>query len=244
MKIPIKISPDPIIDAVTELRFSSALPQDAVFGVIFKEVKEDFEKFEKLPICQIPEEITNKDPNLKYSPHYQAISGDFKLNIGPRVISLANINEYSGWVSGFFPKIQRLIGQLKSSGVVTNFHRLGLRYIDFFNEDIFNSLNLAITYNGDAIQSLEKQFTTLLAKKHGIVVRIQVANNVRINRKDKPQEIGSVIDADVFYEPQNGFGFEDVVGMIDKCHDVANETFFSLLKEEYILSRNPRYENE
>jgi len=244
MKIPIKINPDPIIDAVTELRFSSELHPDAVFGVISNEVKEDFKKFDKLSICQIPEEIRNNDPNLKFSPHYQAISGNFKLNVGPRVISLANINEYSGWVKGFFPEIRSLIGKLQNSGIVSKFHRLGLRYIDFFEEDIFDSLNLAITHNGDTFQAVEKQFITLLAKDYGLAARVQVANNAKVNREGRAQAVGSVIDTDTFYEPEKGFGFDEVVEMIDKCHDVANETFFSLLKEEFILSRNPRYENE
>lgn len=243
MKIPKKITPDPIVDAVAELRFSSDLHPDAVFGVVSNQVKKEFNNFVKLPICQIPEEIRNSDPNLKYSPHYQAISGNFKLNIGPSVISLANINKYSGWTKGFFPRIKQLIEQLQKSGVVKKFHRLGLRYIDFFEEDIFNSLNLAITHNGETFQAIEKQFITVLAKNHGLTVRIQVTNNamLNINKMGKSPKKGSVFDTDTSYEPTHGFGFEKVIDMVDKCHDVANETFFSLIKDDFISTRNPEY---
>jgi len=57
MKIPKKIDPCPIVEAIVEIRFDSNLPGDAIFGVIYNQFKEDYPKFTKLPILQLPEAI-------------------------------------------------------------------------------------------------------------------------------------------------------------------------------------------
>ena len=244
MRIPRKITPDPIIDAVTELRFESDLHPDAVFGVISNAVKEEFLKFDRLPILQIPEQVRSTDPNLKYSPLFQSLVDNYRLNIGPRVISLANVNPYLGWNDSFFPKIKSIVERLESTGVVKRFIRLGVRYIDFFQEeDIFDSLNLTISMDGKAFTALEKQFSTVQDKGDGIFARIQITNNAKVT-KNKTQHLnGSIIDSDIFWEPSDGFGFTELTDVINRCHAVANSTFYSLLKQEFIDSRNPDYDD-
>ncbi len=241
MKIPKKISPDPIIDAVVELRFEREIHPDAVFGVISKVVKDDFKSFQSLPIRELPDKLRNSDPNLRHSPHFQSLAGDYKLNIGPNAISLANINKYHGWADSFFPKINKLLSQIKKSDVVTHFNRIGLRYIDFFDEDIFKSINLSITMGGKEFDAFEKQFTTVQDKGNGILARVHITNNARVTKDNKTFRHGSIIDTDTFFEPAGGLTFDKLSETIDNCHNVANQTFYSLLKQEFINSRNPDY---
>ena len=41
MKIPKRINPCPIIEAIVEIRFEANIPPDAVFGVIYNEYPEE-----------------------------------------------------------------------------------------------------------------------------------------------------------------------------------------------------------
>jgi uncharacterized protein (TIGR04255 family) len=96
MARPTKITPDPIIDAVVEFRFESEIPPDAVLGMLFNVVRNDFPNFKKLPVAEIPDEIRRNDPQLKFAPYYQAVSEGYRLNVGPNVISLGNPETMSG----------------------------------------------------------------------------------------------------------------------------------------------------
>ena len=53
-KLPIKISPCPIIEAAVELKFSSDLPKGAVFGVLYNSLKDRFGNVEQLPTSMLP----------------------------------------------------------------------------------------------------------------------------------------------------------------------------------------------
>jgi uncharacterized protein (TIGR04255 family) len=68
-KLPIKISPCPIMEATVELKFSSDLPKGAVFGVLYNSLKDTFGKVEQLPTAMLPIEVIESDPNLKYKAH-------------------------------------------------------------------------------------------------------------------------------------------------------------------------------
>ncbi len=42
VKLPKKISPCPILEGIVEFRFESPFPDDAIFGIMYKEFKSDF----------------------------------------------------------------------------------------------------------------------------------------------------------------------------------------------------------
>jgi uncharacterized protein (TIGR04255 family) len=69
MKLPKKISPCPIVEAIIEIRFDASLPGDAIFGIIYNMLKDEYTNLEKLPILELPDAIRTTDPNLMYSPH-------------------------------------------------------------------------------------------------------------------------------------------------------------------------------
>jgi len=71
MKLPLKISPCPIVEALLEIRFTTVIHPDAVFGLFYNALKSDFPKVDNLPILQIPDALRATDPNLKYKPLYK-----------------------------------------------------------------------------------------------------------------------------------------------------------------------------
>ena len=81
-KLPIKISPCPIIEVTVELKFSSSLPKGAIFGILYNAVKDKFPKVEKLPAAMLPNEIIENDANLKYKALYKLTDGKFTVQVG------------------------------------------------------------------------------------------------------------------------------------------------------------------
>ncbi|MDZ7758957.1 MAG: TIGR04255 family protein [Desulfovermiculus sp.] len=69
MKIPKRIDPCPIVEALYEIRFEPNYPSDAIFGLIYKAMKQEFDSFEKLPILELPETIRSTDDVLEYKPY-------------------------------------------------------------------------------------------------------------------------------------------------------------------------------
>ncbi len=76
MTLPIKIDPCLIIDALVEIRFSTKIHPNAVFGLLCNALQTDFEKVENLPILQLPDSVRSSDPNLQFKPHYRITSKD------------------------------------------------------------------------------------------------------------------------------------------------------------------------
>lgn len=239
MTRPTKITPDPIIDAVVELRFDSSVPADAILGMLFAQVKPKYKDFKKLPIADFPEEIRVNDPNLRFNPYYQCEVDSYRLNIGPRVISLANTGSYAGWKENYYPELKEVLGCLEKSGIVDNFKRLGIRYIDFFELNIFDKINLSISLHNEPLDALQQTFNAVF-KNGDYLTRVQVVNNVNA-KVNKTEKSGSIIDTDTYVEREEGFSFNDTDKMMDQCHELSVNFFFDLLKQEFLDTLNPEY---
>jgi uncharacterized protein (TIGR04255 family) len=236
---PKKISPCPIVEAIVELRFSSAVLPEAVFGIIYQEFGKDFSgKVEKLPILQLPEQIRTIDPNLMYQPHYKLVAGNLLFQIGPRVISLSNFKEYMGW-ENFARKLKEVFLRLQRLQVVKAVERLGIRYINLFKADVFNNINLRILMNGEPLRTLRTTLKTEI-EDDGFTSILQIANAATV--KVQGQAIaGSVIDIDVARQVSETDFFGNMESILEKGHYIEKKLFFSLLKEEFLSTLNPEY---
>ncbi len=239
MPRPTKITPDPIIDAVVEFRFESEIPPDAILGMLFNVVRNDFPNFNKLPIADIPGELRQKDPQLKFAPCYQSISNGYRLNVGPNVISLGNPGDYVGWKENFYPFLENIIKQLEKSGIVKRFTRIGIRYIDFFEIDIFEKITLSISFNDAPLEA--KQITVSTIFEHDqLITRVNIQNNSTVIY-DNNNRTGSIIDTDTFFEPKQDISFKDLLFLLDKQHEVSLSVFFDLLQPDFLKTLNPEY---
>lgn len=241
MTRPTKITPDPIINAVAEFRFESEIPPDAILGMLFNVVRDTYPNFQKLPIADIPEEIRMNDPQLKYAPCYQAVSGGYQLNVGSRVVSLSIQGDYKGWRGSFFPALQYIIEKLKKSGIIKNFTRIGLRYIDFFETDIFDKITLSISLNNKPLVTKQKKFSALF-EHDDLLTRVNIQNN-SIIRRGEQERFGSIIDTDTFLESACNSSFEELTTLIDKQHEISLTVFYDLLEAEFLKTLNPEYNN-
>ncbi|MFN8429092.1 MAG: TIGR04255 family protein [Spirosomataceae bacterium] len=234
MHLPSRIEPCPIIDAIIEIRFTSKINANAVFGILYGVLQEDFKNVETLPILQIPEVVRVSDPNLKYKPYYKISNEAIITQIGPDVITISSFPEYLGW-KDFSQRIFKILNKIITTGIFEKIERLGIRYINFFETEIFNKVNLSVTLNSNNI-NLKNTIVRTEIEQESFTSTLQIANNVNINQK-----FGSIIDIDTFTTFNLETFFEEKEKIINSGHDKEKELFFKLLKSEFLKSLNPQY---
>ncbi len=234
MDLPRKINPCPILDALLEIRFSSKMHPSAVFGILYNVLKDEFGKVVNLPILQLPESVRAADSNLKFKPHYRISNENFVVQIGPDVLSISSFPKYVGW-NKFSKTIFNVLEKVENVGIIDSILRLGIRYVNFFESNIYNEIDLKvliankeIDYNNTIIRSEIKQqeFNSTL----------QIGNNA--TSKDKK---GSFIDIDTFKINDLGNFFSTKVQIINEGHEKEKELFFSLLSDKFLSKLNPEY---
>jgi uncharacterized protein (TIGR04255 family) len=236
MKLPKKITPCPIIEAIVEIRYDAEIPSDAIFGIVFREFKNIFPNDPiKLPIMQLPEKIRNNDPSLLYKPHHRLSDDKYLFQIGPRVISLNNTGEYVGWDS-FSSKMQYCFKRLIELDFIKKTKRFGLRYINFFNSiNVFEKINLSVLLNEKKLEE-NKIFIKTALESNNFIEQLQVSNNSKV--KDNK---GSIIDIDIYLEDDNDIKLNEIYNIAQDAHIKEKELFFYLLKDEYLKEFKPEY---
>jgi uncharacterized protein (TIGR04255 family) len=234
MNLPLSIYPCPIIDANFEIRFQSSIYSSAVFGIIYNSLKFDFPKIEKLPILQIPEELRETDPSLKHKPYYSAEGGDYIIQIGPGVFCVSPKTPYPSW-SSFSSKIFDCLEKILKLNIVTSIDRVGLRYINFFENNIFDNVKLNIELNDSKIEMKNTLFRTQIIE-NSYTSTLQIANNVVHDNK-----VGSMIDIDTHKDYHSEYFMNNFREEITNGHSVEKRLFFSLLRPAFLETLNPIY---
>ena len=237
VKLPKKISPCPILEGVVEFRFESSFPHDAIFGIVYNELKKDYPNLQELPILQLPEVVRSQDPNLRHKPYYRLMSEDKKylFQVGARVFSLINLNPYDGW-SAFSEKLKNLIERMNKISIVDTYTRVGIRYINGFDINILKKINLYLGIEKNHLVDLDT--TIRLEVPSGDYTNtLQVINNARV-KKDGEVSKGSIVDIDTFIENPK----KEIFDIIEEAHLAEKKLFFTLLKDEFIKKElNPEY---
>ena len=236
MKLPTKIEPCPIIDALVEIRFSTKTHPNAVFGLLYNTLQEYFEneKVENLPILQLPDSVRSTDPQLKFKPHYKIATNNFVVQIGPEVISISSFPKYIGW-NLFSNKIFDILSKVESVSIINDIKRIGIRYINFFDVDIFKHINLNVNL-GDQQITYKNTVIRTEFEQDEYKSTLQIANNANNNGR-----VGSIIDIDTYVLSNLKSFFKNKEELINVGHTKEKELFFSLLKKDFLNNLNPKF---
>lgn len=241
-KIPARISPCPIIEAVAEIKFDSDTDPDAIYGIIYQSLIKVFPRVEKLPILQLPQQIRVRDPNLKEQPYYKFSRDNYNFMIGPGVISIGNVNSYNGWTQ-YRKEILSTLSLVEVTGIIKKIRRFGIRYINFFQEmDIYQNIDLGLTLRGASFEGHNK-FIRLLIPRTNVTNLLQVGNKTTIQVSGKPKA-GSIIDIDTFIEGDHPYLKDFSIRfpeLLDHAHDEEKILFFDLLRPSFLATLNPEY---
>lgn len=238
-KLPQQISPCPIVEVTIEIKFSTKLPHNAIVGIVYNAFKDEFSNIESLPISQIPEEIRLNDPNFKFKVFHRFAGDIYSIQVGFDVITLHCNSPYSGW-GNFFPEITNFIERVKSTNIINHVVSVSLRYINFFQDDIFKNTNVSIEIMGNKVEDGKSVMRFELP--HGEYIQVyQIANNTEIeDQKKGVRRSGSLLDITIIQESPQNF-FEKSNEIIDKMHMEEKNIFFGLLNKDFLLKLNPSY---
>lgn len=236
--IPRRITPCPIVDAVVEIRFATDMLSDAIFGIIYQTVIADFPRVEKLPVTQIPEQIRDADPSLKHQPHYRFQRENLVFQAGPNIMSLNCVGEYIGW-DAFLTQIVSLFNKIHKIGFVKQVERLGLRYINFFEHDVLNSINMQLYLNSEPFRGNNTLIRTEIQNGNMTSI-LNIASSVQTVFNGAVRN-GSVVDIDVTRQICGENFFADLEGFLTTSHNEEKKIFFTLLKNDFLSSLSPEY---
>jgi uncharacterized protein (TIGR04255 family) len=237
MRLPNKINPCPIVESIIELRFEPEVPDDAIFGLIHREINDEYEH-QKLPILDLPDYVRKNQPNLKFKPYYKFSNETHVINLGPRVISLIKKEPYKGWNS-FSQNAKSIFSKLSRLEIVRKTERLGLRYINFFDGDIYDKVNLSLTLGNERFIK-EDTYIKNVFEESGHKIILQVGNNANLNRNGKAGK-GSLLDVDVHLEKMPNEFLINSENTLNKVHKTEKRIFFKLLNDSFIKKLNPQY---
>lgn len=239
--LPSRIEKCPLIDALIEFRFEAAIAKSAVFGVIYNLIRNDYRgNVINLPILQIPEQIREVDPNLKFKPLYRIEGDKFIIQIGYDVLSISSKMPYVGWPE-FSQHSLSLINKIIQEGIIKRVSRLGHRYINFFRGDITNSLTMSFSMTEKYVS--ENLLIRTDVRDGNFMNTLQFANNANYRPNPNTSEIvGSLIDIDTSREYSDNFFIENREQEINMAHECEKNLFFSLLKPTFLETLNPTFE--
>lgn len=233
MKVPSKIDPCPLQEVIMEVRFETNYDEGAIFGIIYNQIKNEFEKTINLPILEIPASLRKRDLQLKFLPYYRVFfkgSENVIIQIGPKVFSVVLTNKYPGW-DHFYERIEYGLKKLEDSKVVSKITRVALRYVNFFEENILLKSNLTIKLNSDQLN--DHKATMKFEIPNGDFLSILNISNQAIRQDKQNPAKGSTIDIDTFIQKEVPNFFNEKETILNDCHNIGKSLFASLLNEEY-----------
>jgi uncharacterized protein (TIGR04255 family) len=241
MRLPIRISPCPIVEAIAEIRFEPTVPPDAVFGQLYSTLRGKFGNLKQLPGKTIPEEMRQANPLFRYQAHYHLEGEGIAVLIGPEVFAVGMLgSSYPGW-SALSNAFRDTFALLLDTKVVKTVHRLGLRYTNFFDRDILHELTLSFTIDDEKISGESTFFKTVLPREECKLL-LQVGKDVAL--PTKPGILGTFIDIDAYQEfPVMGLNFNASISkFLSTAHTHEKALFFNLLRKDFLDTLNPVYE--
>jgi uncharacterized protein (TIGR04255 family) len=244
-KIPVRLKKEPLIEAVWEIRFASdkKAVADLIPGLIYKALPTRYPNTVRLPIADIPAQITERDPNLRYAPKIKLEGSNQAVQIGEHVLSLSCRRPYSGWMK-FSSDIRSLISVGRDTGLIDHLERFSLKYIDLIELDSqpnLTRLNMEIRLSGIPISNEPVQIRAEIVEGEFIHI-IQVVSPAEASLPaDKTKLKGVLLDIDTicFINPKGSWN--EIETRLDAVHESSKKHFFNLLTAETIASLEPEY---
>ncbi len=238
-RLPSRIEPCPIVEAAVELRFVSTESWRNLPGLLSARLRKRYPQESELPLAQIPESMRQQEAGFTYQPLLQYEGPEFLIRFGPRVLTLiTRTHGYPGWPR-FREELAWLWDEVAAAGFVQEGERLGVRYVDFFKQDIFSLVVLGVSVAGQEFAGLEQSFSTVIPWEKS-TARLVLTNGAFLN-DGKETRRGSILDLDAWQRLASEDVFAEAAAQIERLHEVNKKLFFGLLKPEFLATLNPVY---
>lgn len=249
MKIPKKIYPDRIVDAIVEIKYTLNHPFEVALGMFYSQIDDTY-KYTSRPISNPknlltqPNQVIGEKVEIQFGIKPIFFNENVKIEITPGSIIFNCLNEYISW-DKYKIEIELFLKQLSNCNVIQSFNRIGIRYISHYPE---NTLTNITKFHFSFGMPELKSDTFSFHSEYKILdyrVILNLNNQIAVFRANENGEIlntpTSVIDIDVIDEGFSEPNFSEILLKIENAHLKQKEIFFSLLSESFLSSLNPEY---
>ena len=154
------------------------------------------------------------------------------------MVSVVVTEPYPGW-DIFLPEIKYIFTKVNELRIINKVTRYGIRYVDFFESDIFGGLKLQILLEGKEIES-QNIILRVVLDKGKFQSTLQISNDASVEEGKKKKK-GSLLDLDTYSNEQREEFFQQMDAILNESHDIEKELFYGLLRPEFLASLNPVY---
>jgi len=248
-KLPDRLGKSPLLDAIFEFRFMSAVPGSVFLpGFILTKLK-GVTNFEKFPTSDIPAPIRQADPNLRYQPLFRLQWNDYLISGGDESFLIAcKIPTYPGWAN-FKPAILSIVKTIFDSPIIQGVTRVSLRYIDLLEgsdvRELLKFIDISIKIGESGVEK-DPFGLRIENKQDSLTSVVQVAAIAEVRKLDGSQKRGALIDVDNVLDlkgiPFNEFA-DKLPPMLEQIHADCKRIFFECLTAEAINFMEPVYDD-
>lgn len=232
MKIPKKISPDNIKEAIIQIRFEPNCPTELVLGK-FNHICSELLDFVSTKVTR--EENNSLIIENNTGGFFIDKSELFKVEInGDSITFNTQVDDYPGWekYSNF---INSIIEKCTKNELFKQIHRIGVRYISHFdNITIFDKLKVNISVPFTNLNDSTQFRSEFLYNEYRVILTI-------LNHINNKEIKTSVIDIDVIKQVNSSPKVCNLNECIESSHFTQKEIFFNLLSDEFLNTLNPEY---
>ncbi len=234
-KLPKKINPDYIRDAIVQIRFLPKVHSEAVFGLVYGSIDDTYVVNEG----KLPPNTNHLDFALKIDTTPEFFNDKIRVQIQPYTF-VFNIKAgigYIGWDS-YFSEITRFLKQVKSEEIFDKIDFVGLRYISQYqNRDLGEIVDFKFGFGLPQITSKTYSFKSefefegsrVILNLHNKLPANNIINNIIIN-----ETLMTHVDIDVNKRKEfSGSEIELVLEEIDNLHQLEKKVFWSIIKDSY-----------
>ncbi|SFN24889.1 TIGR04255 family protein [Salegentibacter flavus] len=242
MKIPIKIEPDRIKDALMQVFYSSDLSYEILIGYVHKTLTNN--GFRYVTPFQEQSKINGQQINFNPTHLFVGPNDQVKIQIHPNhSLTFNTISSYIGWTK-YRELIENVLRILIDANNINSFSRVGIRYIsEFENIDILDKVKFGYDQSFPGTE-IDTSTSNLKWRDEGYSISLNLTSNLPVNiTKEKQAPITSISLIDIDVIKQN-FEIKDIgqlMKTIDDCHFKQKSVFFSLLNQDFLNELNPVY---
>lgn len=245
IRTPRKLSHDPIVEAVFELRFESNVPAaaDLLVGTVFARFKDTFPRLERLPFSEFPRQLQELDKNLRYQPRVKLEGDKFGIFLGDRSALVSCPRPYQGWEE-FREVIFLFLEVVKGTGFIKQIERFSLKYVNLLPAKALSEQFALIKYGAqlgdfDLTASVTNTRTELILDNILNLVEVQPSTNVTIKSGDP--SYGLLLTVDSINRETSEF-WENYRDRLEHLHGVEKQVFFGILSQAALDQFRPIWE--
>lgn len=235
-KLPNRINPDAIVEALIEIRFDLGTFPEIFLGQVLTSATALRLRPTRLPGADLPHSAKESDPSFRFQPAYQLEGNGELVRVGSNVLSIHRLPPYCGWEK-FLPRSLEILEACWEGCGQPAVSQCGLRYINALRSDLhgvrtIDDLNLDVSVAGESIVDVTVSYVDDKDSNSKALVRVASQSHVT---GQLPENTTFVVDVDV--QSKSAERMTNVGALrewLQEAHELEKRLFFNLLPNRIV----------